>query len=240
MTAMTKPKPPKKQKKRVVDLVERCKVLAIEAKESPPPQGIALTGLSPLEQDQMVLQRLLGGACCDDDATPKHPEWRNNPCFDWLNQRFKNSGKTSALLLGGTGCGKTWAMLAYALSLMNPTFEWRKLKRLDGLFVTAYQLSWWIQDAKQHRTELSRMERVPVLLLDDLGTEPKGFKGGDMNAHMNHLFDERHKFGRITLMSSNGTKEEIKQLYGERFASRFSASGLLYQSNHVDMRRKRL
>ncbi len=131
------------------------------------------------------------------------------------------------LVIGATGNGKTHGTLAFMVYQMCK-------RQKKGCFITAYDLALAI-----HRKDydgLDILEAKPYLLIDDLGSEPQGFKGKDFLAHFENLFSTRHRYRRHTYITSNAKLEEIRQVYGERFISRFRESGRVFESTDADMR----
>jgi DNA replication protein DnaC len=137
-------------------------------------------------------------------------------------------GKKACLLLGGTGSGKTFGSLC---------FVGRYAENKDQcLFYTAYKISELIN--RRAFTETDRLESVKYLIIDDLGVTSEGYKGQDFIAFFENLFTTRHQKGKYTLITSNGTPEQIRQVYGDRFVSRFKEIGEIFVTNDSDMRIK--
>ena len=147
----------------------------------------------------------------------------------WLRCEYAPSNKPNALLLGGTGCGKTFAAVAYVAHK-----SWLSEGHLNASFVTAYKLAEYSQ--RRNYNQIDHYENVRFLIVDDLGAEAGAFKGADFVAYFTNLFATRHAHGRKTLITSNGSLEETGITYGERFVSRFRESGMVYVSDGDDMR----
>lgn len=141
---------------------------------------------------------------------------------------FMKSCKGDALLLGGVGCGKTTAAISIVANEMEPFVKAR--------FLTAYDLSFMIY--KRDFEGLEAVEKAHIVIIDDLGTEPEGFKGKDFLAHFENLFATRHRCLRRTIITSNLTIEQIKKDYGDRFISRLRQSGQVFEANNSDMRKQ--
>lgn len=206
-----------------------------KARQNPPQRE---PELSPFERDKLVIRYLLGGSCERlGDASLHNPNLKDTAVIRWLRDEFHRSRLSNALLLGDTGCGKTWGALAYAVSLMHADIRAGVVQHCHGMFVTAYQLSEMVMAPSYYRAQLDRSLRVPVLILDDLGAEPqKGYKESDFKQYFTHLFTQRHKFGRSTIITTNEEPGKLAGLYGDRFVSRFRETGLDFESKDLDMR----
>lgn len=147
----------------------------------------------------------------------------------WLKYEYDPSGKPNALILGGTGSGKTWGAVAYVSHKASIYQEY-----LNAEFITAYKIGEYL--SRRNYSALDRLEQVRLLLVDDLGAEASAFRGDDFVAHFSNLFATRHAHGRKTIITSNGDIESIKAIYGDRFISRFRESGMVYISDGDDMR----
>lgn len=130
-------------------------------------------------------------------------------------------------LVGPPGTGKTYASVGFAAEI-TPA---------DGRceFVKAYKMADYIH-RREHK-KLDRLEHAAVVVIDDLGTEPNYFKGDDLNAYFNYLFDLRSSYkGYCTIITSNLLPEEAKAQYTERFYSRFKGVGKVIICQGPDLR----
>lgn len=189
------------------------------------------------ERDILLNRYLMGGSTIYDDASLANPGLRNTEVVRWFREIFKTSHFKAALVIGGPGSGKTWGTLAYMNSLTTckggARVEWS-----DSMFLTAFRLSEMFHNQKKFQDKLDELIQKKYLLIDDLGAEPSGFRGSDFIAYFDYLFSERHKFKRYTFLTSNATKEEVKDVYGERFISRFNETGSFLETTQQDMRRQ--
>lgn len=163
------------------------------------------------------IQALMGGASRFD-----HDNSQLTPALE-----FMRACGGDALLLGGVGSGKTTACVVATAEKMKPG--------VSAKFLTAYDLAFMIH--QKDFKALDSIERVSILIIDDLGTEPEGFKGKDFLAHFENLFATRHRKCKRTLITSNLTVDQIKQAYGDRFISRLRQSGQVFETDTKDMRR---
>lgn len=188
------------------------------------------------QRDILVNQFLLGGSTRDDEASFNNPNLKKTGALAWFLDIFRHSEKQAALVIGEKGAGKTWAALAYMNSVTRVTGSLSKLTHADAMFVTAFKLAEWFHNSRKWENKLDEVIRKKHLLIDDLGAEPSGFRGSDFIAFFDYLFSERHKFRRHTYITSNATVDQIRELYGDRFVSRFNETGLRYETAGPDLR----
>lgn len=134
-------------------------------------------------------------------------------CEDYAN-RFPAAGFENLLLTGEGGLGKTF--------LLNCIFERVTSRGYPAIRVTAFRMFETMR--RQHVGSepdfngFSELIEAPLLLIDDLGTEPMM-----RNITVEYLFtllNERLAAGRHTVVATNLTPVQIKERYGERVASR--------------------
>ncbi len=113
------------------------------------------------------------------------------------------------LLSGGTGLGKTYLSKCVMRRVMERGYT--------AAFYTAYRL---FSIFHQHRlgedVDISPIFEVPLLVIDDLGTEPM-----TRNVTKEYLFDLiNERSGLHTLIVTNLSFDVLKDRYGERIHSR--------------------
>jgi chromosomal replication initiation ATPase DnaA len=115
------------------------------------------------------------------------------------------------VILGNTGVGKTWQAAAAYRAVTHD-------RGLDGTAITATDLFLRSLPSAPDRLNLRAYERAPVLLLDDLT--------GDLSDWdrkiLFQLLDARSAGNRLTILTSNLRREEVKERLGDRIASRLS------------------
>ena len=133
-------------------------------------------------------------------------------CEQWANT-FPEVRQRDLLLTGGSGLGKTFLLRAMAERLIE--------RGQNVLLVSAYT---FLQMARKSYFEaeagVSELMEVPVLMLDDLGSEPLM-----QNITVEQLFlliNERQIRGLSTVISTNLTLQELRERYTERIASRLN------------------
>ena len=130
-------------------------------------------------------------------------------CETWANNF---PGGTPILLLAGSaGLGKTYV----SKCIMRRVIE----RGYTAAYYTAYRLfSLFHSDRMGESVDLSPLFEVPLLIIDDLGTEPM-----TRNVTIEYFFDllnERYVTGLHTIIVTNLSFLELKQLYGDRIHSR--------------------
>ena len=136
-----------------------------------------------------------------------------NLCRQYADS-FPNTDYRNLLLCGPGGLGKTF--------LLNCVFERVSARGGSAVRITAFRMFEAMR--RQHMGSdpsydgFSSLIDVPLLLIDDLGTEPVM-----RNITMEYLFtllNERIAAGRHTVVATNLTPVQLKERYGERVASR--------------------
>ena len=127
---------------------------------------------------------------------------------------FPNTERQNLLLCGEGGLGKTF--------LLNCIYERVISRGLSAVRITAFRMFEAMR--QQHMSNDDRYDgfstliEAPLLLIDDLGTEPMM-----RNITVEYLFtllNERNAARRHTVVATNLTPAQIKERYGERVASR--------------------
>ena len=166
-----------------------------------------------------------------DDPTFRH----DTGVVRFLEDDFHASGKPVALLSGATGSGKSYGAMAWFVSHVEVRYNLiGKAEYVHGAFLTAYDLAEKLY-RKQFK-ELDRLRAVNLLFLDELGTEPGGYKGQDFLAHFENLINTRIESNKRTVLATNYTPEAFKEAYGDRIYSRLFESGMAYQTVDPDFR----
>ncbi|MBR4067290.1 MAG: ATP-binding protein [Clostridia bacterium] len=125
---------------------------------------------------------------------------------------FPDTATPNLLLSGKSGLGKTYLLHAIAHRLVE--------RDIMPVYTSAYHLLEVARQAyfENNSEKLSEMMNAPILLIDDLGTEPML-----QNITIEQLFNlinERQLRRRHTVISTNLTMAEFKDRYTERIASR--------------------
>ncbi len=113
------------------------------------------------------------------------------------------------LISGSTGLGKTYM----AKCIMRRVIE----RGFSAAFYTAYNLfSLFHKERLGENVDLSALFEVPLLIIDDLGTEPM-----TRNVTKEYFFDLiNERSGQNTIIVTNLPFDRIKERYGDRIHSR--------------------
>ncbi len=134
-----------------------------------------------------------------------------NTCMAYADA-YPETATPNLLLSGKSGLGKTYLLHAIAHRLVE--------RDVMPVYTSAYHLLEVARRAyfENDSEKLSEMINAPILIIDDLGTEPML-----QNVTIEQLFNllnERQLKRRHTVISTNLTMAEFKQRYTERIASR--------------------
>ena len=127
---------------------------------------------------------------------------------------FPNSAYNNLFLSGESGLGKTFLLDCIAQRVRERNYT---AMRLTAFRMFEAMRAYHIGDTGAS-VSFDEMLRCPMLLIDDLGTEPM-FK----NITIEYLFtllNERMASGRHTVIATNLTPGQLQERYGERVLSR--------------------
>lgn len=192
--------------------------------------------MDKFQRDVLHTQYLLGGSTEFDRASYWNPETQGTQAAQWMRDIFHPNGYRFALLFGGVGSGKTWAALAWLNLAAQFEINCGRVQRSNAAFIHAYRLAQMVSDQKTYGKELESLIRKPILLIDELGAEPAGFRGADFLAHLEYMVNQRHSFKVKTVITTNMSPEDFKTVYGTRITSRISEVGKSFQTTDGDFR----
>ena len=129
--------------------------------------------------------------------------------------KFPRSRKPNIVLTGNTGTGKTYALTFLGHELIE--------NKVFALYVTAFSMVDRFKRFVFERDEaaFAEMLNAQVLLIDDIGTEPRIPNITDENLY--NLINERLLAGRPFVISTNLSPNELLERYGERIGGRILA-----------------
>ena len=156
-----------------------------------------------------------------EDIYPDEASRKEGKTISILCQRYADAlpapRSPQLYLYGQAGRGK---------SFMGNAIAARAIQRgIDALRLTAYRMTEEVMDGfSTNASPLPRFTRVPLLVLDDLGTEAM-----IPNVTKESLFaiaDQRNAARLATVYISNLNADELTERYGERIASRITDSAI--------------
>lgn len=127
-------------------------------------------------------------------------------------EHFPDTRVKNLLVMGKSGLGKTFLLQCIAQRVAQRGYS--------PLYVSAYRLFEVARQAyMENKSELlSDYMKAPLLLLDDLGTEP--MMNNITIPQLFNLINERENTGLHTIISTNLVDGELQERYTERVASR--------------------
>lgn len=129
-------------------------------------------------------------------------------------ETYPQTDTLNILLTGNTGLGKTFLLHCIENKLLERGFS--------PICVTAYRLFETMRGAHfsdaEKRQEFDELVHCDILLIDDLGTEP--VMQNITREYLFTLLNERLTQQRHTVIATNLSILELKELYGERVFSR--------------------
>ncbi|MDO5324435.1 MAG: ATP-binding protein [Clostridia bacterium] len=127
---------------------------------------------------------------------------------------FPKTVLPNLVISGGTGVGKTF--------LLNCIYERVVSRGQSAIRVTAFRMFEAMR--RQHfsdgsgEVDFEQLLRVPLLLIDDLGSEP--MMRNITKEYLFTLLNERMAARRHIVIATNLSEEDIMRVYGERVGSR--------------------
>ena len=136
-------------------------------------------------------------------------------CEDYANT-YPRTLLPGLILSGQAGLGKTFLLGCIRSSLEE--------KGVSVVSLSSYKLLQRLRAVHFHEEgaeeAFDELTRCPVLLIDDLGSEP--VLKNVSEEYLCVLLDERMRTGRHTVITTNLTPPQMKEIYSERVASRLS------------------
>lgn len=167
-----------------------------------------------------------------------NPEILKTQAIESFRKEFQKGVGKNYLLLGNVGVGKTFAILCLMAELSPSRTHKRILASDFATLVHAHDAA-----------SLARLQRVQVLFLDELGSEPmmegklSNFQKSNFVSALEQLIDYRHLHNLKTFIASNHTAESFKVAYGDRICSRLSDKSMpsqrcvIYELEGKDLRK---
>ncbi len=150
-----------------------------------------------------------------DDPTPvsqRKMMMRNRDVCKQYADAFPDTPFYDLLFTGQSGLGKTYLMhaIAHRVTARGYTVEYVSAFKLLEIMRRSY--------FENNNALLDALIHVPMLLIDDLGTEP--LMENITVTQLFNLLNERQNRNRHTVISTNLSVPELKARYTERIASR--------------------
>lgn len=202
--------------------------------------------ISELQKDIAHNQFLMNGSTLLDNASYHWDGFQTTEISRQLKEIYGHGeAKHFALLCGDVESGKTFAAMAHVNKLAKRHFDFmHKLLSTNAMFVTAFDLARMVATRKYDT--LHEIRNAGLLLIDDAGTEPTGYKGADFIAEFEAIISYRHqRRQKKTIITTNlehasddPEKKTFASVYGERAFSRIAQVGEVLSTNETGLRRK--
>ncbi len=130
-----------------------------------------------------------------------------------------NTHSPGLLFKGATGLGKTHLSLAIANAAID-----KGLGVIYGSvqsFAIAIERERFDREIAEYEETAKQLTNCDLLILDDLGTE---FNSDYVNAVIYDIINTRMLAKKPTIISTNLSRKELEQRYGERFVSRITGN----------------
>lgn len=149
----------------------------------------------------------------EEDGQRRYMEAARQACERYADG-FPDTPKINLLFTGDSGLGKTY--------LLNCIYERVVSRGCAATRITAFRMLEAMRHQHMANTpeemEFDPLLKAPLLLIDDLGTEP--FMRNITVEYLFTLLNERMAAGLHTVIATNLSPNELQKHYGERVASR--------------------
>lgn len=129
------------------------------------------------------------------------------PEYDQVATWLGNNEGKGLLCLGNCGRGKT--LICGKIIPLIFSHYCRKI-------ISCY-------DAQQMNADIDNIKQRHIIYIDDIGTESVRVNYGEKRMTFPELVDEAEKRGKLLILTTNLSKDEIKEKYGERTLDRLRA-----------------
>ena len=138
-------------------------------------------------------------------------EWLSeyNDIVDWL----KDSKGYGLLMIGDSGLGKSVICRDIIPAILNEQDE--SYSRTTCLVTTAYDLATYGDELDLHSPKF--------IMIDDIGTEGEFVKFGAHRNMFMEVVDYAERSGKVLILTSNLTIEQLNEKYGERTTDRLKS-----------------
>lgn len=183
------------------------------------------------DRQQRRLTRRLSSAklretACVEDINYRHPRNLDRSVMQRLATCRWVAEHENVLLTGATGLGKTWLACALAQKACREGYSaaYVRLPRLFHILQIARADGSYLK-------ELSRLAKVDVLILDDLGLAPIG---DQERRDLLEVMEDRHG-GRSTMVTSQFKIKEWHALVGDPTVADAFLDRLLHRAHRIEL-----
>ncbi len=224
-------------------------MMSLYSESHPQPTLIVIyeRGLLYQHYRQLVeMQHKARGVQRSFEATPDVIQM-GKECDAWLKDKTTDTPqmKQGILLMGSVGCGKSTmaqAILDYIFWQLRDRYTGRKVERSQESTPRRFGWSMSAEDyASRTKEERDEFDYAPMVLLDDIGTEPVrlleyGTEYFPFRTFIENRYNRAGVDPQLTVATTNLSLEQIGATYGTRTADRIRE---LFEIVHVNGATKR-
>lgn len=179
------------------------------------------------------------------DSVHKESAFKDASRFRNENGLIRNSKKRSSLLLyGGVGTGKTWL----ATAVFKDRLAWMEKQNTVQFCVRAFWRrhsditrevqATYSDPSTSSDLVIKKYQEARLLLIDDFGDMESGKESDDKRQIMLEILDHRNSAQLPTLLTSNLELSEMKDKWGERLFARVTEMAAVVPLQGQDLRMK--
>lgn len=129
------------------------------------------------------------------------------PEYEKVGKWLENNENRGLLCLGNCGRGKT--VICCKIIPLLLSHYCRKIAE--------------VVDAQQMNADVDRIKRSHIICIDDIGTEGESVKYGERRMAFSEIVDEAEKKGKLLIITTNLSIDELTAKYGIRTIDRLKA-----------------
>ena len=151
------------------------------------------------------------------------------PQYDWIADWLEDNHRRGLLLIGTNGVGKS----LICTKILPIVFKYYMRMQSD---LDLYCCVKATDIESRYDTDL-KMRYAPILIIDDVGAESISSHFGTKRDFVSELIDSCEDNGRLLIMTTNLTPEELCERYGVRTIDRLHSITHAFTIEHESLRR---
>jgi DNA replication protein DnaC len=142
------------------------------------------------------------------------------PEYDKVSEWLIDSKGLGLCLYGNCGMGKSF-LIKYVI---------------PAIILKVYKRVFRVYNAREANNNIDEVMQCHLIGIDDVGTESMSVKYGEKRYMFPEIIDEVESKSNVLIMSSNLTKDEFIERYGDRIFDRMKANLLMIPFNGKSLR----